>query len=135
MFLDELFQTPNIIFSILLGASIRGENAAAAAAAAMAAATNKFLRQQANYQMSNDEKLSSIDSPVSPMISGYSSLQESQNEGDKITSIARTSTTTPSLDSCGGDEPTYPCKVAPMESNGHKSNDIDSNCSTANSND
>ena len=129
----KLFQIPNIIISISLGSSIRGENAAAAAAAAMAAATNKFLRQQANHQMSNEEKPSSIDSPVSPMISGYSSLQESQNEGDKITSIVRTSTTTPPLESCGGDEPTYPCKVAPMESNGHTSNDIDSNCSTGNS--
>ena len=101
----------------------------------MAAATNKFLRQQASHQMSNEEKAPSIDSPVSPMISGYSSFQESQNEGDKITTIARTSTTTPSLESCGGDEPTYPCKIAPVESNGHTSNDIDSNCSTANSND
>lgn len=99
----------------------------------MAAATNKFFRQQVNNQIVSDEKPSNIASPVSPMISEYSSLHEPQNDGEKI--AARNSTTTPSLESCGGDESTYPCKIAHVESNGQASNDIESNCSAANSND
>ena len=106
-----------------------------AAAAAMAAATNKFLRKQSHHQLQNEEKVTSIVSLGSPNTQGYTSTQEASNEVVKNAPLARTSTATPSLESCGGDEPACLSKNTPMDANGSMSNDIDSNCSTVNSND
>ena len=126
----------NKSFKLLLVPSLRGGNAAAAAAAAaMAAATNKFLQQQSHqHQISIEGNGSTIASPLSP---SFSSTRAKSNESDKSTSAVQTTATTPpsSMESCGGDEPTYPTKATPSEANGSISNDIESNCSTANSND
>ena len=43
--------------------------------------------------------------------------------------------TSHSLESYDGEESTYTSKVAPIESCGTISNDVESNCSTVNSND
>ena len=118
----------------LLGPCIRAENAAAAAAAAMAAATNKFLRQQSNLQANQEEKQACISSPTSPVISPYSSILENTNDLSKGTPGGMPSAASHSLESYDGDEPAYTSKVAPAESCGTISNDVESNCSTVNSN-
>ena len=110
---------------------------AAAAAAAMAAATNKFFKQQAHQHQSTIEgNTSTIVSPPSPLFATHSSAREKSNENDKNASVLRAGTTTPpsSMESCVGDESTYPTKATPSEANGSISNDVESNCSTANSN-
>ena len=101
----------------------------------MAAATNKFLRHQSNLPSNNEDKPTCISSPTSPVISPYSSIQENSNEASKPTSGIRPSTTTHSLESYDGEEPTYNSKATTAEPSGPISNDVDSNCSTINSND
>ena len=127
---------------ILIGASIRSENAAAAAAAAMAAATNKFFRQQSSQPIPAEPEKPQhfVSSPSSPMMhNNFSSNQDThvididKKSGSIITQ--RNTTTSPSVESCGGEDMSFPAKIASLEANGSMSNDIDSNCSTANSND
>ena len=117
----------------------RSGGAAAAAAAAMAAATNKFLQQhsQQQHQVSNEGNTSAIASPPSPSPLGSSSMRAVSIESDKSNSAGQPLTTPPSssLDSCIVDEQTYPTKTTPTEANGSITHDIESNCSTANSND
>jgi len=127
---------------ILIGASIRSENAAAAAAAAMAAATNKFFRQQSSQPIPAEPEKPQhfVSSPSSPMMhNNFSSNQDTHgNDIDKKSAsimVQRNTTTSPSVESCGGEDMSFPAKIASLEANGSMSNDIDSNCSTANSND
>ena len=97
----------------------------------MAAATNKFLRQQSSLQTNSEEKQPCISSPTSP----YSNILENSNDLSKNNSGMMPSTTSHSLESFDGDESTYNSKNAPVESCGTISNDVESNCSTVNSND
>ena len=91
--------------------------------------------QQSSLQTNSEEKQPCISSPTSPVISPYSNILENSNDMSKSNSGVMPSTTSHSLESFDGDESTYNSKVAPAESCGTISNDVESNCSTVNSND